>query len=125
MKNTLWIIAIFFIMLFFTGCVSQNRNDSITVSSLDPGGFQQDLVGNFDVYTGSFRITNPTNLTFENVEVEIILAPTSSYCHGLKKTFSIPKFFPHEKKTVAVSIAEFGSLDCNYNYTYQVYTKPQ
>jgi hypothetical protein len=124
MKNTLWIIAIFFIMLFFTGCVSQNRNDSITVSSLDPGGFPQDLVGNFDVYTGSFRITNPTNVTFENVEVEIILAPTSSYCHGLTKTFSIPKFFPHEKKTVAVSIAEFGNLDCNYNYTYQVFTKP-
>lgn len=124
MKNTLWIIAIFFIMLFFTGCVSQNRNDTITVSSLDPGGFPQDIVGNFDVYTGNFRITNPTNVTFENVEVEITLAPTSSYCHGLTKTFSIPKFFPHEKKTVSVSIAEFGNLDCNYNYTYQVFTNP-
>jgi hypothetical protein len=124
MKNTLWIIAILFIMLFFIGCLSQNRNVNITVNSLDPGGFQQDLVGNFDVYTGSFRITNPTNVTFENVEVEITLAPTSSYCHGLTKTFSIPKFFPHEKKTVEVSIAEFGSLDCNYNYTYQVFTKP-
>jgi hypothetical protein len=124
MKNSLWIIAIFFIMLFCTGCISQNRNDNITVSSLDPDGFPQDMVGNFDVYTGSFRITNPTNSTYENVEVEITLAPTSSYCHGLTKTFSIPKFFPHEKKTVQVSIAEFGSLDCNYNYTYQVFTKP-
>jgi hypothetical protein len=110
-------------MLFFSGCISQNRNYEITVSSLDPDGFEQDIVGNFDVYTGTFQITNPTNISYEAVDVEIVLKPTTSYCHGLTKTFSIPNFSPLEKKKVQVSIAEFGSLDCKYNYTFQVFTK--
>jgi hypothetical protein len=123
MENTGRILFIFFIMLFFTGCLSQNRNYDITVSSLEPEGFPQDIVGNFDVYTGSFQITNPTNITFEDVDVELALNPTTSYCYGLTKTFNIPRFSPLEKKKVQVSIAEFGSLDCQYNYTYKVFTK--
>ena len=110
------------VMLFFTGCVSPARNQDITVSSLDSGLFTQDTVGNFDVYTGSFQVTNPTNSTFENVEVDLTLAPTASYCHGLTRTFTIPRLIPREKRTIQVSIAEFGSLDCQYNYTYQVFT---
>jgi len=123
MKYTGCILSIFFIMLFFSGCISTNRNYDIIVSSLEPEGFPQDIVGNFDVYTGSFQITNPTNITFDDVEVELTLNPTTSYCHGLTKTFSIPRFSPLEKKKVQISIAEFGSLDCEYNYTYQVFTK--
>jgi len=116
-------VLIILIMLFFTGCVSHNRNPDITVSSLDPGGFPQDMVGNFDVYTGSFQVTNPTNRTFDNVEVDITLAPTAAYCHGLAKTFNIPRFFPLEKRTVQISIAEFGDLGCQYDYTYQIFTQ--
>jgi hypothetical protein len=123
MKSCGWMILIFFIMLFFMGCVSTTRNYDITVSNLDPDGFLQDTVGNFDVYTGSFQVTNPTNTTFDNVDVDIALAPTATYCHGLTQTFSIPRFSPLEKKTLHVSIAEFGNLDCQYNYTYQVFTK--
>jgi len=123
MKSTGWMILIFLIMLFFTGCIFNNRNYDITVSSLDPGGFLQDAVGNFDVYTGNFRVTNPTNITFDNVDVDITLSPTTSYCHGLTKTFSIPRFSPHEKRTLRISIAEFGNLDCQYNYSYQVFTR--
>jgi hypothetical protein len=123
MKSKAVLIVIFFLMLFFTGCVSQNRNDSITITSLDPAGLSQDTVGNFDVYTGSFRITNPTNSTYGDVDVAISLAPVSSYCHGLTKTFNFPRFFPLEKKTVQISIAEFGSLDCQYNYSYNVFSK--
>ena len=116
-------MAIMVIILFFAGCVSSTRNTDITVSSLNPEGFLQDTVGNFDIYTGNFRITNPTNSTFENVEVDITLAPTAAYCHGMAKTFSIPRFFPLEKRTVQISIAEFGDLSCQYNYTYQVFTR--
>jgi hypothetical protein len=123
MKSIGWMLSIFFLMLFFTGCISSQRNYDITVSNLEPDGFPQDIVGNFDVYTGSFRVTNPTNITFENVEVEITVSPTAAYCHGLTRTFSIPTFSPHEKRTVRVSIAEFGNLDCQYNYTYQVFLK--
>jgi hypothetical protein len=117
-------VAVFLgIMLFFTGCVSPARNMDITVNNLDYGGFSQDSVGNFDVYTGSFQVTNPTNSTFENIEVDLTVAPIAAYCHGLTKTFSIPQLLPGEKRTLRVSIAEFGSLDCQYNYTYQVFTR--
>ena len=110
------------VMLFLTGCVSPARNKDITVDNLDLGGFAQDTIGNFDVYTGNFQITNPTNSTFENVEVDLTLAPTAAYCHGLTKTFTIPRLIPREKMKVQMSIAEFSSLDCQYNYTYQVFT---
>ena len=123
MKSSVWKILILLIMLFCAGCVSNIQNHDITVSSLDLNGFPQDAAGNFDVYTGSFRIANPTNTTFENVEVDITLAPTAAYCHGLTKKFSIPRLFPFEKRTVQISIAEFGNLDCQYNYTYQVFTR--
>jgi hypothetical protein len=123
MKSSGGKILILLIMLFCAGCVSYNQNHDITVSSLDPGGFPQDAVGNFDVYTGSFRIINPTNNTFDNVDVDITLAPTAAYCHGLTKKFSIPRLFPLEKRTLQISIAEFGNLDCQYNYTYQVFTQ--
>jgi hypothetical protein len=123
MKGTGRMMLIIFIMLFFAGCVSHTRNDDITVKSLDPEGFPQDVVGNFDVYTGSFQVKNPTNTTFENVEVDITLTPTSAYCHGLTKTFNIPRLFPLEKRKLEISIAEFGSLDCQYDYTYLVFAQ--
>jgi hypothetical protein len=115
MKKDGWIVLIIVLLLFFTGCVSPNRNYDITVSSLDPDGFLQDGVGNFDVYTGSFQVATPTNSTFDNVDVDITLVPSATYCHGLTKTFSIPRFFPHEKRTVQISIAELGNLDCQYD----------
>jgi hypothetical protein len=114
-------VVILVMTLFFTGCVTPDRNHDITVINLDSGGFTQDTVGNFDVYTGNFLVTNPTNNTFDNVEVDISLAPTAAYCHGLTKTFSVPRFSPLEKRKVQLSIAEFGDLDCQYNYTYQVF----
>jgi hypothetical protein len=121
MKTSGSMAVIMVLMLFSAGCVSQNRNYDITVSNLNPEGFQQDIVGNFDIYTGSFQISNPTNMTFDNVDVEITLAPTAAYCHGVTKTFTIPRFFPLEKRKVLVSIAEFGDLDCQYNFSYQVF----
>ncbi len=123
MKGTGRMVVIILLMLFFTGCVSHNPNHDITVKNLDPEGFPQDIVGNFDVYTGSFQVKNPTNTTFENVEVDIFLTPTAAYCHGLTKTFTIPRLFPLEKRTVEISIAEFGSLDCQYDYSYQIFTQ--
>ncbi|MDO9323361.1 MAG: hypothetical protein Q7T80_00205 [Methanoregula sp.] len=123
MKNSGWIVVFMVLLLFVTGCVSHNRNTDITVTSLDPEGFLQDMVGDFDVYTGSFQVNNPTNQTIENVDVDITLATTSSYCHGLTKTFSIPRLSPLENRTVEVSVAEFGNLNCQYDYSYQVFTQ--
>jgi len=121
--NGVWgVVSLVFLVLVCTACVSRSGVKDITVSSLDPGDIPKDTVGNFDIYTQSFQISNPTNSTFENVDVEITLMPTAAYCHGQTKTFSIPTIFPLMKKTVQVSIAEFSDLDCQYNYTYQVFT---
>jgi hypothetical protein len=121
--NGIWrVVSLVFLVLVCTACVTRTGNRDITVSSLDPGDIPKDAVGNFDIYTQSFLITNPTNSTFENVDIEITLMPTAAYCHGQTKTFSIPTLFPLMKKTVPISIAEFSGLDCQYNFTYQVFT---
>ena len=122
MKNGQWIVLIIALMLFFSGCTSPSRNQNITVSNIDPEGFQQNIVGDFEIYTGTFLVTNPTNSTFDNVDVDITLIPTTTYCHELKKTFNIPRFFPHANKTVEISIGEFANLNCQYDYTYQVFS---
>jgi len=122
MKNTWRFVLLVFLVVVCTACVLRSGTRDITVTGLDPGEVPIDPVGNFDVYTPSFLITNPTNTTFENVDVEITLMPTAVYCHSQTKTISIPTVFPLMKKTVQVSIAEFSGLDCQYNYSYQVFT---
>jgi PBP1b-binding outer membrane lipoprotein LpoB len=117
------VIPIVILILFFSGCVSDVRNTAVTVTSLDTGDIPHDTVGNFDVYTGRFLITNPANISAENIDVNIIISPIAAYCHGKTTTINIPRLYPNEKKTVLVSIAEFGDLDCQYNYTYQVFTR--
>jgi hypothetical protein len=93
----------------------------VTVTSLDLGEIPQVQVGEFDVYTETFLIENPTNVTLENVGVDISLQPTTTYCHGVTKSLSYPELFSREKKTERISIAEFGELGCQYNYSYQIY----
>ena len=114
-------ICMALLVLSAAGCASTGQPRSgITVTSLDLGDVPSVPVGQFDVYTESFLVANPTNLTYDNVEVDISLHPTLSYCHAIEKTFSYPQFFPLEKKTEQISIAEFADLGCTYNYTYTV-----
>ncbi len=121
--NPAWrIVSLVILLMVCTACVGRSSTSAISITNLDPGDIPMDTVGNFDIYTQSFEIANPTNLTFENVDIEIMLMPTAAYCHGQTKAFSIPTLFPRMKKTVQVSIAEFSGLDCQYNYTYQVFT---
>ncbi len=102
------------------GCTAGTKNPTLTVTSLDNGDIPFEPVGKFDIYTASFQIRNPTNITVENVGVDITLLPKSAYCHGITKTFSYPRLVPQEKRNEQFSIAEFGDLGCMYNYTYQV-----
>ena len=121
MRRIFIILSLIFLLSICIGCTTPTRSPQITVTSLDPGDIPQEQVGNFDIYTESFLIQNPTNLTFENVGVDIKLQPTTTYCHGVTKSFDYPVLYPLEKKNEQISIAEFGSLGCQYNYTYQVY----
>ena len=123
MIRSWWLVPALLVLVLICGCLSEERNTVITVTSLDYGEVPQDAVGNFDIYTPSFLITNPSNMTFDNVDVDITIAPAASYCHGLTKTFTFPVLSPSEKKTVQFSIAEFGDLGCQYNYSYQVFVR--
>lgn len=122
MQRNGWIVTIIILMLLAGGCVSSTRNNDITVTGLDSNGFLLNAVGNFDVYTGSFSVANPTNRTVENMAVDITLIPAASYCHGMTKTFTIPRLEPLQKEMVQMSIAEFGNLNCQYDYSYRVTT---
>jgi hypothetical protein len=122
-RSRLPVVLVVILILFSGGCVSDVRNTAVTVTSLDTGEIPHDTVGNFDVYTERFLISNPANISAENIDVNIMISPTAAYCHGKTTVFSIPRLDPNEKKTVQISIAEFGDLDCQYNYTYQVFTR--
>ena len=102
------------------GCTTRQAPPGITVTGLDTGDVPVVNVGNFDVYTDSFQIANPTNRSYENVEVAITLVPAVAYCHGFTKSFSYPQFIRDQKKIEQVSIAEFAGLGCQYSYTYTV-----
>ena len=93
------ILLLIFLFSTFIGCTTSSSNPQVTVTSLDPGDIPQEQVGNFDIYTESFLIENPTNLTFENVAVDIKLQPTATYCHGITKSFDFPQLFPRRKKS--------------------------
>jgi len=118
MKSVWLIVSLLLIMSLCAGCTSKYHNPDITVSSADIDGITPATVGSFDVYTASFRVENPTNMSFKNVEVRINIVPLLSYCHPLSKTIEIPVLFPAERITIPFSIAEFNDLDCQYSYTF-------
>ncbi|MEN6395872.1 MAG: hypothetical protein ABFC78_05245, partial [Methanoregula sp.] len=76
--------------------------------------------GAVDFYTVDFRIENPVNRTFENVEVEVTLNPVTAFCHVQSATFEIPSLAPKEKITGQMAFSEFADLDCAYNFTSSV-----
>jgi len=116
-----WFVLPLALLVFLSaGCISATAPPGITVTNLDTGDIPAVNVGNFDIYTDSFQVENPTNLTYEQVDVQIVMRPSAVYCHGVTKTFSYPEMLPYAKKIEQISIAEFADLGCQYNYTYQV-----
>jgi hypothetical protein len=123
--RSILVVLTLILLIFACGCVSTTRNAVITVTSLDTGDIPYDTVGNFDIYTERFLVANPSNATAENISVNIVVSPTAAYCHGQTATFDIPRLDPNAKKIFQISIAEFGGLDCQYNYTYQVFSRTE
>ena len=122
MRYLTGLVIVFLLSVLLSGCVSRNPNPTLRVTTLDDGDIPFVTVGNFDVYTASFQITNPMNMTVENVDIDVTLLPKLSYCHSVTKTFSYPLLVPQQKVKEQISIAEFSDLGCLYNYTYQVYS---
>ena len=115
-----WIVLALCLCMLSTGCVSRAPSTAITVTSDNLDDFTPINTGSVDFYTADFRIENPTNRTFENVEVEVTLNPVVAFCHIQSATFEIPSLAPREKKTEQIAFSEFADLDCAYNFTSSV-----
>jgi hypothetical protein len=118
MRWYIWIVLVLFVCVFGAGCLSSRApNTAITVASDDLDSFIPVNVGSVDFYTADFRLENPTNRTFENIEVQVTLMPVTAFCHSQSTTFDIPSMTPRQKMTETFSFSEFADLDCAYNFT--------
>ncbi|WP_292427007.1 hypothetical protein [Methanoregula sp.] len=115
-----WIVLALCLCMLGVGCVSKAPNTAITVTSDDLDSFTPVNTGSVDFYTTDFRIENPSNWTFENIEVHVTLNPLTAFCHAQSATFEIPSLAPKEKKTEQISFSEFADMDCAYNFTFSV-----
>ena len=115
-----WIVLVLCLCMLGTGCVSRAPNTAITITSDNLDDFTPINTGSVDFYTADFRIENPTNRTFENVEVQVTLNPVVAFCHIQSSTFEIPSLAPREKKTEQIAFSEFSDLECEYNFTSSV-----
>ncbi|MFA6364043.1 hypothetical protein [Methanoregula sp.] len=120
MRGCWWIVIVVLALLLAAGCVSRAPNTAITVTSDNLDDFTPVNTGSVDFYTVDFRIENPTNRTFENVEVQVTLNPVVAFCHIQSATFEIPSLAPREKKAEQIAFSEFSDLDCAYNFTSSV-----
>ena len=118
MKNRCWILIMAAALLLTAGCVSSRiTNTAITVTTDELDNFIPVNTGSFDFYTTDFQVENPTNRTFENIEVQVRLMPTTAYCHSQSATFDIPSMTPYQKLRETFSFSEFADLDCAYNFS--------
>ncbi|MFA5236748.1 MAG: hypothetical protein WC362_02705 [Methanoregula sp.] len=120
MRWCCWIVMVLCCLLLTAGCVSRSQNTAITVTSDKLDDFTPINTGSVDFYTADFRIENPTNRTFGNIEVQVTLNPVTAFCHTRSTTFTIPTLAPREKMTEQIAFSEFADLDCAYNFTSSV-----
>ena len=120
MKTVYLILLLVLIALFGAGCVTKAPNTAVRVTGTDIEDITSIRVGDFDTYTADFRIENPTNQTFNNVDVRFNLIPTTMYCHTQTQDVTIPTIAPLERKMERFSFSEFADLDCEYTYTFNI-----
>ena len=120
-KNRYWILVMAVAFLLAAGCISSRiTNTAITVTTDELDNFVPVNTGSFDFYTTDFQVENPTNMTFENIEVQIRMMPITAYCHSQSAIFDIPSMTPHQKLRETFSFSEFADLDCAYNFSSSV-----
>ncbi|MFY9981241.1 MAG: hypothetical protein WAK75_01590 [Methanoregula sp.] len=121
MRWYIWALVLVIACALGAGCLSsRGQNTQITVMSEELDSFNPVNVGSFDFYTADIRVENPTNLTFDNVEIQVHLMPTTAYCHSQSATFDIPSMTPYQKLKETFSFSEFADLDCAYNFSSSV-----
>jgi hypothetical protein len=118
LKNRYWILVMAVALLIAAGCISSRMtNTAITVTTDELDNFVPVNTGSFDFYTTDFQVENPTNRTFDNIEIQIHMMPTTAYCHSQSATFDIPSMTPYQKLRETFSFSEFADLDCAYNFS--------
>ena len=125
MRGYAWIVLVMVVCTIGAGCISsqvQNTAIQVTTDTLD--SFNPVNVGSVDFYTADFRVENPTNRTYDNVEVQVTLMPISASCHSHSATFDIPTLIPRQKMTETFSFSEFADLDCSYNFSSSIISDP-
>jgi hypothetical protein len=120
MKPAYLIIILVLLVSFGAGCISRAPNTAVRVTGTDIEDITPIRVGDFDTYTANFQIENPTNRTFNNVEVRFHLVPTTMYCHTQTQDVTIPTIGPLEQKMERFSFSEFADLNCEYTYTFGI-----
>jgi hypothetical protein len=120
MKPVYLILLILLVVSLSTGCTSRSPTSSIRISETNIEDITPVQVGQFDTYTATFRLENPTNQSFRNVQVRFRLVPTTMYCHAQTLDVTIPAVNPLERKTEQFAFSEFAELNCQYTYTYEV-----
>jgi hypothetical protein len=120
MRTSCLILVLLLIASFGAGCISRAPNTAVRVTGTDIEDITPIRVGDFDTYTVNFRIENPTNRTFNNVDIRFNLIPTTKYCHTQTQDITIPAIAPLERKMERFSFSEFADLDCQYTYTFGI-----
>ena len=120
MRPSCIFLLLMLIASFGTGCVTKAPNTVVRVTGTDIEDITPIRVGDFDTYTANFRIENPTNQTFNNVDVRFTMVPTTMYCHTQTQDVTIPTISPLERKMERFSFSEFANLNCQYTYTFEV-----
>jgi len=121
MKNRFWMLIVAGALLLAAGCISSRMtNTAIIVTTDELDNFIPVNAGSVDFYTTDFEVENPTNVTFENIEVQVTMMPITAFCHTQSTTFDIPSLAPYQKARETFSFAELANLDCAYNYTASV-----
>lgn len=120
MKLLHMILLILLVVSISAGCTSRSGTTAIRVSDTNIGDITPVRAGQFDTYTATFRIENPTNQSFRNVEVRFNLVPLTMFCHTQTQVVTIHAIRPLEKKTEQFAFSEFADLKCQYTHTYEV-----
>lgn len=120
MRSLCVILAILFAVSLMAGCTSREPNTAIQITETNIEDVLPVQVGQFDTYTATFRIENPTNMTFKNVEIQFNMIPITTYCHPQTQDVSLPIVEPLEKKTKQFAFSEFAGLNCQYASSYTI-----
>jgi len=121
MKRIGWILAVFFAMVVFAGCMTSNPIPLIVTSGAVNITQMGNGTGLYNVYTETFQVKNPSNQTFTHFDIQIAANPMTLLCHPQTKIVTVPAVLPHQMLTEEVSFSEFSNATCQYAFSFDIF----